>query len=251
MNTFKQFVEKKELINYLIENNYNQNDVDLEQLIREGFYDKWVKPAVAATGIAAAGIGSIGSTGNNQAIAGDRLSVSTTRSQAERSSISAFWKKDFSGNYTPIRGNSILLKQGVNISNDAVAAHAIDQTFYNARNAATTNGSGVGHGLNQDEAIADALSNIGRQMNGIHVSSNTVVKNDELEKDDVKSRSSVIVRSFKIDQVKENKGLFTVNLTAVVQSSEINNQGNIDNLGKFSGPNITRDDDLNKKSIRF
>ena len=230
--TFKQYLknrEKEELVMILSKEGYNPKNYNLDYLIETGFLDKigkLGKGAALAAGLAGGLVSAkepIKPHFNPNAYKQQMANY-----EQEQNSLAKFWKNDGNGSYTPIRGNSVLVKYNTNIENDELKDDVIDQTNYQSNLSAKVkdiNSSGTG--MNEEEAIRDALRSAGRQVNGVMVNTNTAVRNDVLEKDQVSATGGVIVRNFKVISTNQNRGLTTIQIKAAVEIGQINQNGNV------------------------
>lgn len=164
------------------------------------------------------------------------FSTSIARNVEERNSINNFFRNDGRGNYTPIKGNSVLVKNAQHVGVKDDFNSSVYLSGYNSNNTQIKNTKSEGTGLTEDEAIKDALSNAGSYINGHAVKAQTTVKNDDLTQNDIGTRGEVVIHSFKILKSNNNNGIYTVNLFVQLEQSTISIQGQIPNRQNLRGP---------------
>lgn len=77
--------------------------------------------------------------------------------------------------------------------------------------------------LAKKDATDDALRRALEMVMGAHVSAETIVENYQLVSDKIISKVSGYVKSYKVLESKENQGIITVKVSAVVKESELTN----------------------------
>lgn len=196
-----------------------------QETLDEGWKD-WAKAGALAGGMAA------GMFAPNNADAQIRTSVPSrntssiqqvTPSQHSSSSISQYWTNN-GGIYTPIKGNGVLIKHNLNINNDSIADQKIDFVPTNVLGQYSQI-SAKGSGITQEEAITAALEDAAKQVVGVNIKATTVVRNDELEKDQIIANGEAAIGKFTIQDIQQKNGIITVKIRVEVQKNTGKSQG--------------------------
>jgi len=238
---FDQKLERRRLVIYVLEQNgYNPDDFNIDFLIEAGVLQKmgdWAKekgkkftlPMALAAGMSGFG-GGMSPQSADAAIRQSTPSAqqSTTIRQvtpSKANSLTNLFSPGLGGTLVPKQGNGILVKSVTSVNNDELQGDVNDFTVYNQDTSGAVNVKSKGSGLTWEEAVKDALRQAGGQALGTHIDAQTVVKNDELEKDSVVASGAAVVHNFKITDYQQNGGIFEVSVDASVSKPS----------GKFSG----------------
>jgi hypothetical protein len=238
MKSFKYYYVEK----ILKENKIQLLSKDIK-LLSEGQFLNKVRNIGLSAALAASG------AGLNQAQSAEpiRSNIKTSiPSQHNQNSLNNFWRTT-GDSYSPIKSNGIKINAQTFISKDELKDHKIDFSYTSVDPSKFKTGKSDGVGLNNEEAITDALSNIGRYYIGASVGSNQTVKNDELTQDDLETKSNVVIGNFKVTSIKNEKGLIRVKIIAEYQSSNNSQQ-----VGVQTFRNLNKDGKYNifKKTIK-
>lgn len=182
-----------------------------EMSLEEGWKD-WALAGTLAAGSLMGG-GPNANAAINTSFPG-RAAPSVTQSMHSPSSINRFWRES-GGVYTPARGNGVLVKHNTNVSRDSLTDNKVDFVPTSVTGKYTVV-SVTGRGTTKEEAISDALQSAAGKI-GMRVSSDTVVKNDEIEKDQITTGGEAAIGRFVVRDGKEASGLVTVEVRAEVQ----------------------------------
>ena len=206
MKKFEEWLQEKD--------EYIYNEIDWKNVGRSA--------ALAGTLAAGGMMGNSASAGGMRQITPSRSQSQTdtrmrqiTPSAHNANTISNFWTARGSV-YTPSKGNGVVVKSGTNVSKDTLTDHKIDlsATRINTPFKVTT---ASGMGLTEEEAIKDALLNASNYIAGLNVDSETLVKNDRLEKDRVTTTGQAVIGKFSIVDVKNDNQIVRVSIKAEVQ----------------------------------
>ena len=79
----------------------------------------------------------------------------------------------------------------------------------------------TGYGINQDKALDSAIKQAIQQVVGRYVTSDTIMKNDKLIKDEVLSVSNGFIKDYKTLNVTQNDGLWEATINAQVELGKV------------------------------
>ena len=238
MKSFNEYAQDKDIEaikSILIEEGYDEpTQEQLVALLEAGILDrlkdsklgKAAKGALLAGALAGAGMGQANAQGiristhasRAAAAAQDQGIRTITPSRHNSNSVESHWKQQ-GNSFSPRRGNGVIVNNKTNISMDDITDQSADYAHVNTQQPfKTTTAEGIG--LNVQDAVKDALNGVGRSAVGVHVDSETLVKNDELVKDRITTGTESIIGKFQIVNVKEKDGLTRVTIKAEVQKRE-------------------------------